>query len=69
MDLSESWGILKFTVDLIFVTKLRAAGTMLFELDSNLLTIGTDAKVNVTEGSSTNSFGNAVFLRICERSE
>jgi hypothetical protein len=36
MNLSESGGILKFAVDLIFVTKLRAASTMLFELDSNL---------------------------------
>lgn len=36
MNLSESGGILKLTVDLVFVTKLRATSTMLLELDSNL---------------------------------
>jgi hypothetical protein len=36
MNLCKPWCILKLTVDFIFVTKLRATGTMLFELDSNL---------------------------------
>ena len=62
VDLGETGGVLQFTVDLVFVSKLRTSRTVLFELDSYLLAIGANSEVNVSEGSSTDAFGNSVFL-------
>ena len=62
VDLGETGGILQFTVDLVLVSKLRTSRTVLFELDSYLLAIGADSEVNVSKGSSTDAFGNSVFL-------
>ena len=62
VNLSETGGILQFTVDLVLVSKLRTSRTVLFELDGDLLAIGADSEVNVSKGSSTNAFGNSVFL-------
>ena len=42
MDLSKPWCVLQLTVHLVLVTELGAPGAVLFELDSNLLAIGTD---------------------------
>lgn len=62
VNLGESGGILQFTVDLVFVTQLRTPGAVLFELDGDLLAIGTDSEVNVSKGPSADAFGNSVFL-------
>ena len=62
VNLGETGGILQFTVDLVLVSKLRTSRTVLFELDSYLLAIGADSEVNVSKGSSTDAFGNSVFL-------
>ena len=62
VNLGESRRVLQFTVDLVLVTQLRASGSMLFELDSNLLAVGTDSKVNVSEGPSTNTLSDSIFL-------
>mmetsp|Transcript_4507 Transcript_4507/g.10940 ORF Transcript_4507/g.10940 Transcript_4507/m.10940 type:complete len:322 (-) Transcript_4507:208-1173(-) len=61
VDFGESRSVLQFTVDLVFVTQLRASSSMLFELDGNLLTIGADSEVNVPEGTSSNALGDSVF--------
>ncbi len=62
VNLSESRGVLQFTVDLVLVTQLRAPGSMLFELDGYLLAIGADSEVNVSEGTSTDTLGDSIFL-------
>jgi hypothetical protein len=64
VNLGESGGILQFTVDLVFVTQLRTPGAVLFELDGDLLAIGTDSKVNVSKGPSADAFGDSVFLLV-----
>jgi hypothetical protein len=61
VDLGESGSILQLTVDLVFVTQLRASGAMLFELDGDLLAISADSEVNVSKGPSANAFGDSVF--------
>lgn len=40
MHLGKARGILQFTVDLVFVAKLRASGTVLFEFYSHLRVVG-----------------------------
>jgi len=62
VDLGESGGILQFPINLVFVTQLRTPSTMLLELHGNLFTIGTNPEVNVSERTTTNAFGDPVFL-------
>lgn len=61
VDLGKSGSILQFTVDLVFVTQLRTPSSVLFELHGNLLAIGADSEVNVSEGTSTDTLGDSVF--------
>jgi len=61
VDLGESGSILQFTVYFVFVTQLRTPGAVLLELHGNLLAIGADSEVNVSERPSTDSLGDSVF--------
>jgi hypothetical protein len=61
VHLGETGGVLQFTVDLVFVTQLRASGSVLFELDGDLLAVGANSEVDVPEGTSANALGDSVF--------
>lgn len=61
VDFGESRSVLQFTVDLVFVTQLRASGSVLLELDSNLFAIGAHSEVNVPKGPSSDALGDSVF--------
>lgn len=43
VDLGKAGSILQFTVDLVLVTQLRTAGSVLFKLDGHLFSIGADS--------------------------
>jgi len=61
VHLGKARSVLKFSVHLVFVTELRATGSVLFELDGDLFSIGADTEVDITKGTSTDTLGNAVF--------
>mmetsp|Transcript_8789 Transcript_8789/g.23731 ORF Transcript_8789/g.23731 Transcript_8789/m.23731 type:complete len:334 (-) Transcript_8789:165-1166(-) len=61
VDLGETWRILQLTVHLVLVTKLRASCSVLLELHSDLFAVGADTKVDVSEGTSSDTLGDAVF--------
>ena len=57
MNLSEARCILQFAVNLVFVAKLGTAGTMFFELDSNLelLLRSNTRTINPNQNNSNNT--------------
>jgi hypothetical protein len=61
MDLGESGRVLELPVDLVLVAELRTASSVFFKFDGDLLPVGTDAQVDVPEGSTADTFGDAVF--------
>ena len=62
MYLRKSWGILKLSIYLVFVTKLRASSPMLLKLYCNLFPICSNSEVNVTKGAATDPLRNTIFL-------
>jgi hypothetical protein len=62
MNLGKPRRVLQLAVDLVLVTELGASCSVLFELDSDLLSVGADSEVDVTERSTTNTLRNTVFL-------
>ena len=61
MDLGEAGRVLKFAVDLVFVTELGTSGAVLFEFHCHLLAVRADAEVDVPEGTAADSFRDAIF--------
>ncbi len=61
VDLGEAGRVLELAVDLVLVTELRTSGSVLFEFDGDLLPIGADAQVDVSEGTAADTLGDAVF--------
>jgi len=61
MDLGEAGSILELAVDLVFMAELRTASSVLFEFDSDLLPVGADAQIDVPEGATADTFGDAVL--------
>ena len=61
VDLGEARRVLELAVDLVFVTELGTAGSVLFEFYGHLFPVGADAEVDVPEGTSADSFGDAIF--------
>ena len=61
MDLGEAWRVLELAVDLVLVTELRTASSVLFEFDGDFFPVGADAQVDVPEGAAADTLGDAVF--------
>ena len=61
MDLGEARRVLELAVDLVLVTELRTASSVLFEFDGDLLPVGADAQVDVPEGATADTLGDAIF--------
>jgi len=61
VNFGKAWGILELTIDFVLMAELGAPGSVLFEFHSNLLAIRPDAKVDISEGTSSNSLRYTVF--------